>query len=65
MSQIVIDLQHTNDCPSGRYVSQVKTTKQDRQLIGEAAALVGLSRAAFFRICALQAARQVHDHGPA
>jgi uncharacterized protein (DUF1778 family) len=55
---ITIDLHHANDFPSGRYVTQVKTTKQDKQLIVDAAALLGLTQAGFIRSCTLQAARQ-------
>ena len=55
---ITIDLHHANDFPSGRYVTQFKTTKQDKMLIDQAATSLGLSLAAFIRNCALQAARQ-------
>jgi len=56
MSQITIDLQE--DYPSGRYITQVKTTKQHKQLIADAAMLLGMTFAGFIRTCALQAARQ-------
>ena len=58
---ITIDLHHANDFPSGRYVTQVKTTKQDKQLIADAATLLGMTQAGFIRSCALQAAHQVFE----
>jgi uncharacterized protein (DUF1778 family) len=58
---ITIDLRRANDCPSGRYVTQVKTTKPDKRLIAEAAALLGMTQAGFIRTCTLQVARQVCD----
>ena len=57
---ITIDLHHANDCPPGRYVTQFKTSKMDKQLIDEAAALIGMSVAAFIRTIAVQAAHEVY-----
>ena len=56
MSEIVIDLHHANDRPSGRYITQVRTIKSDKELMRIAAATVGMPLGAFLREVGIQAA---------
>ena len=64
MSQIMIDLHHANDYPSGRYVTQVRSSKSDKELMRMAAAAVGLPLGAFLRAVGMQAACAVFHTEP-
>ena len=57
---ITIDL--TGDsCEPGRYITQFRTNKLDKDMITEAAGMVGMTLAEFVRTVAYQAAIQVHQ----
>lgn len=58
-----ISLEH-RDCAPGRYQSQMKTSKEDRKFITDAAALVGMTRAEFMRTVLFNAACQIHGKMP-
>jgi hypothetical protein len=62
MSPITIDLlHHANDYPSGRYITQVRATKSDKELMRQAAATLGMPLGAFLRVVGMQVAVAVLD----
>jgi hypothetical protein len=57
---ITINLHHTKDCPPGRYITQFRCSKADKEFMTSAAAMLGMPFAVFIRTVAFQAACQIH-----
>jgi len=58
---IHIDLQFADDCKPGRYITQMKTNKADKEFVRTAAELAGMTMATFMRTCVFQAACALHS----